>query len=63
MVSAIELGKNLSKRMVQITLFKKFSSQTFITSIKVLVRLDFIALPFVISLFSYSYKFSDKFCF
>ena len=35
MVSAIELGKNLSKLMIPITLFEKFSSKTFITSIKV----------------------------
>ena len=36
MVSAIELGKSLSKLMIPIALLEKFSSETFITSIKVI---------------------------
>ena len=36
MVSAIELGKSLSKLMIPIAPFKKFSSSTLITSIKVI---------------------------
>ena len=36
MVSAIELGKSLAKLVISITLFEKFSSLTFITSIKVI---------------------------
>ena len=33
MVSAIELGKSLSKLMIPITLFEKFSSETYLTTL------------------------------